>query len=299
MEISKELLEKLYLNENKTQKQIAEELGTIQSVVSYFCQKYNIHRDRRREHKNKYKAWTEKDIQNLREWYGIYSFEIIAQRLGRTAKGVETKKNQLKLGNPLEYTEYITAFDLAKALKRGHASITMWINKKGLPAVKRSVSVERKYYRIRISDFWKWAKENPKYMRWDLYERNSLGEEPKWLDEAIKESLKGFTKNHNEWSEIEICYLKEYYKQGMTLPDISKKLNRTAAAIDFKLRKLGVKRRKVNLKWREEETILLKELRTQGLTYKEIAEELGRTKSLIGEKCRLFNIDKVQKCINI
>jgi predicted transcriptional regulator len=295
LEISKELLEKLYLDENKTQKEIAEQLGTTQSVVSYFCQKYNIHRPKRRNHKNKYKPWTDEDIQNLRDWYGIYSFDTIAKRLGRTAKGVETQKNKLKLGNPLKYTEYITAFDLAKALNRGHSSVTMWINKRGLPAAKKSVSTERKYYRIKISEFWKWAKENPKYMRWYLYERNSLGEEPKWLDEAIKESLKGFTKNHNNWSDAEELYLKEYYKQGMPLIEISKKINRTAAACDFKLRKLGVKRHKVNLPWRDEETELLKELRLQGLTYKEIAEELGRTKSLIGEKCRLFNIEKVKK----
>jgi len=299
MEISKELLEKLYLKENKTQKEIAEMLGTIQSVVSYFCQKYNIHRPKRRNHVNKCKAWTEEDIQNLREWYGIYSFDIIAQRLGRTIKGVNAKKHQLKLGNPLQYTEYISAQDLAKALNRGHASVVMWINKKGLPAVKRVVAIKCKNYRIITNEFWKWAKENPKYMRWDLYERNSLGEEPEWLDEAIKESLKGFIKNHNSWSDAEICYLKEYYKQGMSLVEISKKINRTAAAIDFKLRKLGVKRHVVNLKWREEETELLKELRSQGLTQKEIAEELGRTKSLIGEKCRLFNIGKVPKQINI
>lgn len=299
MEISKELLEKLYLKQNKTQKEIAEILGTMQSEVSYSCQKYNIHRPKRRNHKNKYKAWTSEDIQNLREWYGIYSFETIAKRLGRTIKGVNTKKNQLKLGPPLEYTEYITAFDLAKALNRGHSSITMWINTKGLPATKRNISIKRKYYRIRTSDFWKWAKENQKYMRWNLYEKNSLGQEPEWLEEAIKESLKGFTKNHNEWSETEICYLKEYYKQEMSLVEISKKINRTPAAIDFKLRKLGVKRHKVNLKWRDEETELLKELRSQGLTHKEIAEELGRTKSLIGEKCRLFNIAKAPKQINI
>jgi len=299
MEISKELLAKLYLEENKTQKEIAEMLGTIQSVVSYFCQKYNIHRPKRRNHKNKYKAWTEEDIQNLREWYGIYSFDVIAQRLGRTTKGVNTKKNQLKLGNPLEYTEYITAQDLAKALNRGHASIVMWINKKGLPAVKKVVAIKNKNYRIRINEFWKWAKENPKYMRWDLYERNSLGEEPEWLGVIVKESLKGFTKNYNSWSDAEICYLKEYYKQSMSLVEISKKINRTAAAIDFKLRKLGVKRHKVNLKWRDEETELLKELRLQGLTQKEIAEELGRTKSLIGEKCRLFNITKATKVINV
>lgn len=295
MTIEREILEKLYIEENKTQKEIAEILGTIQSVVSYFCQQYKIHRPKRRNHINKFKAWTSEDLQTLRELYGIFSFETIAKKLGRTPKAIETMKNKLKLGDPLTYTEYITAQELAKALNRSHASVVMWINSKGLPAVKKSVTIKRKNYRIRIEDFWKWAKGNPKYMRWDLYERNSLGEEPKWLDKLIKESLKGFTKNHNIWSDAEICYLKEYYNKGISIPQISKKINRTSAAIDFKLRKLGVKRHTVNLPWRTEETELLKELRSQGLTYAQIAEELGRTKSLISEKCRLFNISKVQK----
>lgn len=295
MEISRELLERLYIEENKTQKEIAEELGTIQSTVSYFCIKYNIHRPKRRNHVNKYKVWSKKDILTLRRMYGVYSYEAIAERLGRTVHAVNTKKNQLKLGRPLEYTEYITAFDLAKALGRAHSSVAMWINKRGLPAVKKSVTMKAKYYRIKVKDFWKWAKENPKYMRWDLYERNSLGKEPSWLDGIIKEYFKNQVKKHELWTETEVCYLKEYYKQKMPIPEIAKKLNRTAAAIDFKLRKLGVKRHKVNLPWRDEETELLKELRMQGLTYKEIAEELGRAKSLIGEKCRLFNIEKVKK----
>lgn len=289
--ISKEYLKKLYIDENKTQSEAATILGISQSQVCYLIRKYNLYKDKNRNKKNHKKHWTKEEVGILMEMYGIYSFESIAKKLGRSVESIENKRNRLKLGDSLEYTEYITAKELAAALGRTIKTIVKWIKEKGLQASYKTLAFKQKFYRIKVTEFWIWANKNQDIMRWDLYKRKSLGDEPKWLDAEIKKALKNKVVVRR-WTKTDICYLISYYNNGMSYEDMSKNLNRTIPAIDRRLNILGIQRRQINVPWREEETEILREMRSKGYTFQSIADELGRALSLVQEKCKKYNIEK-------
>lgn len=291
--ISKELLEELYVKQGLKQREIADKLNISQTKVCYLCKKYGIYKDKNREKiKNHNKHWTDEEIKILIDNYGKYSFKTIGKMMGKTAKAVENKKNRLKLGDSLKYTEYITAKELAKALGRSHTTIRRWINKNGLPATYKTLIYSQKFYRIKVSKFWSWARLNLNLMKWELYERGLLGKEPMWLDSEIKKYNKKSKINCKKWTKTDICYLISYYKNGLSLSEISEKLNRTKAAIDKRLRILEIPKRNVNVPWREEETEILKQMRSEGKTLKEISEELGRAISIVSGKCQLYHVKK-------
>lgn len=301
MELSKELLEEMYVNQNLKQREIAERFNIDQKKIGNILKKYNIYKYKNTEKaKNNKKAWTKEELKILVDNFGKLDFEQIGKKIGRTAKAVQNKKNRLGLGDTLKYTEYITAKDLGNALGVASTTVRTWIIKKGLVATYKATAFNQKFYRIKVSNFWSWARKNPKYMRWELYERGSLGKEPSWLDAEIKKYNAKEKVNRKLWSKTDLCYLTSYYKNGMSLDEISKKLNRTKDATYKKLKMLGIFCKKnFNVPWRDEETEILKKMRSQGKTLNEIAEELGRSMSVVSAKCQLYNIKKGKSINNL
>ena len=115
-------------------------------------------------------------------------------------------------------------------------------------------------------------------MKWDLYERNTLLPEPKWLDKEIQNYFKTKNKKKDKkWTKAEECYLLAYYQQGKQIKEISQLMERSEDAIWFRLKKLNVKKRVIQLKWGSAEDEILINMRKQGKMFKEIAEELGRS----------------------
>lgn len=244
---------------------------------------------------NNKRKWSEKDIEYLEKYYGVYSIQAIAKKLGRTPGAIINKKNKLELGGARLATTYITASELAAALCRSKSTIKRWMDKCELPVTHKVIFTKAKYSRIDVKKFWKWSKEHPELMKWNLYNKGSLEHEPIWLEAAIKSSYKSDIKNKDKvWSKLEDCYLMEYYKNKMPYKEMAKKLNRTESAIDGRLRVLGVKKtRKIQIKWTLKEVEILKSMLKKNKSYEEIAEELGR--SLKGISRKVEEIKKATK----
>ena len=299
MKISRELLEELYVNQGLKQHQIAKKLGTSQTNISYHCTKYKLKEAKKLQKKFKYKHWTEEEEAILIEMYGMHSYGKIAQRLKRSETAIIQKARKMNLGSPQQATEYINMSELGECLGRSKSTIKRWIKLKGLPHSKRIISKKDKMYRIDVQKFWNWAYENINLMKWELYTRNSLGKEPEWLDEKIKEYNSKIKHKTTEWTETEIANLELWYKQGVEIKEIGKRLNRTPTAVDIRLTRIGADRRRIIiLPWKDEEIKMLLEMRgKKKMKIKDIAEELGRSERGVMRKCDRLKKELQSICV--
>lgn len=278
MKISRELLEELYVKQGLKQHQIAKKLGINQTNVSYYCKIYKIKKCKKLNKKFKYRAWTEEDETILIEMYGMYSYKRISKRLKRSETAIVQKARKLNLGSPRQATGYVNMSELGVCLGRSKSTIKRWIKLKGLPYCKKVISKKEETYRIDVNKFWAWAYKNINLMKWELYIRNSLGKEPKWLAEKIKEYNSKIKHKTTEWTETEIANLELWYSQGVEIKEIGKRLNRSPTAVDIRLTRIGADRRRIIiLPWKDEEVEMLINMRKNKMTIKDIAEELGRS----------------------
>ena len=299
MEISKELLEELYVNQGLKQHEIAKKLRTSQTNISYHCIKYKLKETKKLQKKFKYRVWTEEDEDLLIEMYGMHSYKKISQRLQRSETAIIQKARKMNLGSPQQASEYINMSELGECLGRSKSTIKRWIKLKGLPHSKRIISKKEKMYRIDVQKFWKWAYENINLMKWELYTRNSLGKEPEWLDKKIKEYNSKIKYKTTEWTETEIANLELWYKQGVEIKEIAKRLNRTPTAVDIRLTRIGADRRRIiTLPWKDEEIEMLLEMRgKKKMKIKDIAEELGRSERGVMRKCDRLKAELQSICV--
>lgn len=289
MKIELQVLKRLYIDENKKQREIAELLNSYQSTVAYYIKKYKLNEIKRSaRYKNMNKYWSEKDIETLTSLYGTCSYTELSKTLGRTEKSIQTKANRLGLGSVMIANEYLTLNELARAIGRRPNTVKRWINDLGLPARMRILAKVKKFYQIRVESFWNWAKNNKDLMAWDRYEINTLANEPGWIAEEKKKKVNKSKNVKTRWNENEEARLIFLYNQGRTLIEIAEELNRSVKAIDGKLVVLKVKRNQVHVGWREEETEILFSMRSQGICYREIAEELGRGLEVVQKKHKLL-----------
>jgi DNA-binding NarL/FixJ family response regulator len=288
--IEKEVLYKLMVEEGKTQSEIAKMLGVVQGTVSAAARRYGFKKKKRKTRtdckpKNRFKIWTPKDDDNLEKLYGLIPYEEIATRLGRTIDAVKFRVRYLELGKSKDASEFLDVADLAKALGRKQGIVREWILKNELPATYKIIALKKNVYRIDTNDFWKWCKNNLKFMKWEKYERNSLGKEPKWLDKVIKEYYKSYNENRQKkWSKEDEAYLKLWEKQGIDHKKIAKRLKRSVASIESKLNKQGKKRQRINISWKPIEVETLLKMKKQGTDFKIIADELGRSRMSVTQK---------------
>lgn len=299
MKISRELLEELYVKQGLKQHEIAKKLRTSQTNISYHCTKYKLKEAKKLQKKFKYKHWTEEEEAILIEMYGMHSYGKISQRLQRSETAIIQKARKMNLGSPQQATEYINMSELGECLGRSKSTIKRWIKLKGLPHSKRIISKKDKMYRIDVQKFWKWAYENINLMKWELYTRNSLGKEPEWLDEKVKEYNSKIKHKTTEWTETEIANLELWYKQGVEIKEIGKRLNRTPTAVDIRLTRIGADRRRIiTLPWKDEEIKMLLEMRgKKKMKIKDIAEELGRSERGVMRKCDRLKEELQSICV--
>lgn len=236
------------------------------------------------KHKRNRKHWTDEEIELLTKLYGICSYETLSKKLKRSKSSIENKRRDLKLGRLTEATEYINSNELARALKRSPCAIRLWIEKRGLPATKRVLKLERKFYRISVNEFWKWAKDN-NLMDWTKYEIGNLPNEPKWIKEKIKTATK---KTRRNWTKTEEALLIFYYNQGFKIREIAEKLDRTFKSIDQRLNDLKVPRKQVQIDWQPQEVNIMLDMIEEEKTLVQVAEELGRTYDSVSYKYLLL-----------
>lgn len=288
--IEKEILQEMYVKKGMSQTQIGQELNVGQSVVSYYCRKYKL---KSTGYINNAKHWTDDQIDTLKDLYGKYSYEYIASKVKKSPKAIEGMVYKMKLGRASWAGEDINSNELARVLGRSPSSIRRWIDNNGLPATKRILKTKKKFYRIKVKDFWKWAKDNP-LMDWTKYEIGNIPNEPKWLFEDKKKAV---TKTKRRWTSAQDALLISYYKQGYKLKDIAKKLNRTFKSVDMRLVKLEAKRKQVQLNWQPIEINDMLDMIEDGETLVEVAKELGRSYDSVSAKYLIIkNINKSISC---
>lgn len=233
--------------------------------------------------KMKRKRWTDEEKEQLKELIGIYNYEIIAQKLNRTAKAVIEMRLRLNLDEPINATEYLNSAQLAECLGRSPCTIRKWISKKNLPHKKKILAKEREFYRIDTKEFWEWAEQHKELMRFDLYRLGNIPNEPKWVIEAKK---KAETPKRRKWNNADDANLLFYYNRGLKLSEIAIKLDRSEKAIDQRLIKLKIKRKNIQLNWKKEEEAILIQMRKEGKSISFIADELGRSIDGVNYKFR-------------
>lgn len=264
---TKEQLKNLY-NEGLTQCEISTKLGISQSAVSNYTRKYEINID---------KKWTDEELEYLEKYYGTYSLQRIGKKLGRTPQAVESKAR--RLGMTCKFNSgKLNATELAQAFKvDSHVVIYNWIKNKGLRASFKVIKSIRKYWRIDINVFWKWAYKNKDIINFAKLEKNVLGPEPKWVDsERKKDTKEKPERSYCKWTKEEDKKLMMLWVNNYTAKEIGEIMGKTGPAVSRRKRILGLALRKIPLKWKEEEIKILLTMKLNGSLDKEIAMELGR-----------------------
>lgn len=269
--LDRDLLYKKFIIEDKTIKEVAEELNVTPKAVFYWNQKYNFH---------KRKEWKNEEIEYLKENFGSEPIEEIARKLNRSVSAVILKSRRLRMGSISANMDNLSAYQLGKALGIQARDVISFITKYGLKARKVKL-IKRKVYRIKLNNFWKWAELNKNRIHWDKVEKNVLGKEPPWVDDARKEIDIATKKKYTKWSEYEKDKLKFYYNKGLTYKEIANRLNRGIATVQAMRKKMGLPNKIIELKWQDEEIEILIDMAFKGYKDEEIAEELGRSKKMV------------------
>lgn len=234
----------------------------------------------------KKKIWSEKEEEELREFWGVKSINVLAKRFNVNARQVINKASVLKLGTWIENSEYLTFMEVITALgQKSSGYAYKRLKKLNIPLVKvvRCQSKEM----VDMKKFWEWAEENKKQLNFAKFEKGALGKEPDWVDEKRKLDYKNPTKHSKKWSkESEQLLIKNATSGKYTLPEIAKDFARTESAIRRKLSRLGVKsnfKRLEQVKWDDLEKIKLVELEKEHDIYT-IAKMLNRSETSVTKK---------------
>jgi predicted DNA-binding protein YlxM (UPF0122 family) len=274
MNPTKEQLEDLYCKQGLTQHEIAIKFETRQARISSLMQKYAIKTDKR---------WTDKEEEYLERYYGVLSLRAIANKIGKSPEAVESKARKSGM-SCLMNSGKLNATELAKAFNvDGHVVIDNWIKKKGLKASFRVVKNTRKFWRIDIDEFWKWAYKNSSIINFAKLEKNILGAEPEWVELERRRDFKETAKRKFcKWTEEEDSKLKMLWSNtNYTAKEIGEVLGKSAAGVSRRKARLGLPPRKVPIKWKAGEIEILINMKLKGALDKEIAWELGREESEI------------------
>lgn len=180
------------------------------------------------------KTWQQHEIDYITMKVGHVSYGYMARKLGRTTNAIELKLKKLGMGNTKEQTGLLTALELSKLIGVDHKTVRRWIEKKGLKASRRKTRGLKAFLMISPEAWWKWAKENSKYVDFSRIESDTILPEPAWVDDARKEK-----KNmQRRWSEAEDQQLKAYVRAGLTQEKIGERLCRSRMSVERRLSRL-------------------------------------------------------------
>jgi len=243
------------------------------------------------------KPWNQEELDYLESKWGEISIPGIAKKLNRSIDAVKCMAFRTGLTRHIHSGEYITLNQLMKALGRGSVhtyTLISWVENRGLP-IKLKRSVNKKFRVIFLSDFWKWAKVNRKFINFAKFDENMLGEEPNWVKEQRKADIMFAAYKNTPWTKEEddlLRFLLNSYSNSYR--DISVRLKRTEGALKRRMITLKIKQRPLkadnHTPWTFEETKTLTELLDKGYKAEVIAEYIDRSASAIKGK-----IERMQK----
>lgn len=190
------------------------------------------------------KPWTEEEDLYLSEKWGTTSVPGIAKALGRSEKSVLNRKQRIRLGAFLESGDYVTWNQLNKVVN-GNAEDSYqqisWIQNRQFPIKYKKVG-KCKFRIVYLKDFWNWLYKNVDLVDLSKFEKNSLGEEPEWI-EKLRNSDK-IIKQHkkvSKWTEQEDNLLKDLLKtKHYTCDQLARRLRRSEGAVIRRISELKI-----------------------------------------------------------
>lgn len=234
------------------------------------------------------KIWTSEEDEFLIEKWGNSSVKYISKKLKRSVKAVKIRAFRLDLGEFHSAGDLLMVKDLIIAL--GYSYVEQVIDKfvmNDFP-IKYIEYHKKRYRKVSIEDFWKWAEKNKDVVNFAFFEKNMLGKEPSWVDEKRKIDKANYTNRKVLWTKDQERLLVAKARTGKyTLDQLALEFNRTEQAVRRKLFDLGepilYKARSKNRYTPEEEQIIL-DMRAKGFDFTIIARELNRSETGIKDK---------------
>ena len=222
---NKEELEFLKENYNiKNISDIAKNIGRSYNAVRLKASELGIKKDN----------WTDKEIEYLYKSWGKTSVKTIARNLNKTIASVNIKGYRM-FGSKADFQGYYTCTELAKALNLNKSTIIGYC-KQGLTSRK----VDRFRF-INLDNFWDFAKRNKNKIQFYKFDKNSLPNEPVWVNKERVKQLKHLEINHyKEWTNLEDKKLINLAKKGKSTKQIAKEMDRTLTAIQTRRQLLNV-----------------------------------------------------------
>ncbi|MBJ8108972.1 sigma-70 family RNA polymerase sigma factor [Bacillus cereus group sp. N6] len=190
-------------------------------------------------------GWTEKDIEFLENSIGVYSFDRIAKKLGKTPLAVESKAEKLGISNTKLASGFITVHELAQCLGVCSKVVKKFTENNGLPTTQRDFRIKKKHGTKRlltyidIDNFWKWAEGNKDLINWYQLPKYALTPEPEWLEERRKEDYQKWLKRPRPWTpeqDAQLWHL--FYVEGKPQKEIGEIMHRTKNGVEKRLKRL-------------------------------------------------------------
>lgn len=282
-----ELLRKL-TKAKITPRDIAKEIGVSINEVYWEAHILNIQLYRNNC------QWTEDELELLREYAGNYIPSTIAKKLGRSELGVKTKMAELGLKVSLDTSAFhLTIQEFADLMGISRDRVQTF-EKLGL-ATKRVGKGGGVRKVIRINDILPFLESHQDLFDASLVSEDLFAIEPKWLrdkrkkDIQSKDGIKWYV-NKESWTTREIRDAVNLRRAGISDEVIARKLNRTVAAIQLKLRENGLAHYE-SKDWTREEIELL-ELHYKSKTDLELGKMFNRTESAVRTKRKRLGLRK-------
>ena len=140
------------------------------------------------------RTWTKEEILYLDDAWGTKPIKSIAEKLNRSESAIVQKAGRRNLGPFLESGNYITFNQFMKYI--GYDSISYklksWIENRNLRIKNKTVG-KNKFKVIYVEDFWKWADKNRQFVDWNKVKRNSIENEPEWVEKLRKNQKSKFS----------------------------------------------------------------------------------------------------------
>ena len=268
-------------NQGYKQGEIAKILGVSQSTISRIIN-------------NKIKSskfWTEEEIDILHTYYGAKSLKKLSELLGRSEGAVLNKRNKMKLGPSYYHNEFLTIKDLERSFKVSSKKIKqIWISEHGLNVNERVLIREKRYSRVRLDVFWRWANNNKEIIDFSKLEKGALGKEPKWVEEKRLKDSKNNTRKYKKHYSTEEDNIIRMYHNHKSYREIADILQRSKKSVESRARRLNLKYKQVIIPWSQLEINMLISLTNEGYNCNQIGNELGRSRtSVVIKKQDLVN----------
>lgn len=181
--------------------------------------------------------WTAKEVEMLEMLWPKHNTEEICKRLNRSLNSVVRKANLIGLGRKTESSDYVSVLSILTAIygPTARGRVQRFIDN-GLPARKSKLRKNKGTWIIKMSKFWKWAKENQDKLNFSHFERYALGQEPDWVDIKRKADFAAEQKRPKEWTLAEDTALKALV--NLPRKEVARRLGRSTKAVTNRYWKL-------------------------------------------------------------